>query len=206
MKKKEKFEFQETDIEKVITLERNDTLYLCDLDFSFAILSKGKLILAYENESGTGAALKLFSKLGAILGGYVFFLEEEAIDNFFFIAMEKTEILKISRERSRELMEDRDFLFLLLENMATSSFSLIKDLIYRSDKSVEKFLAYVLLKYSENDRFQVRSFSRFADYMKCSRSNLYIALGKLVDGGIVEKEEKTITIIDREALKEISEI
>jgi len=64
----------------------------------------------------------------------------------------------------------------------------------------------VLLKYSEDDQFQVRSFSRFADYMKCSRSNLYIALGKLVDGGIVEKEEKTITIIDRKALKEISEI
>jgi len=131
MEKKRKFEFQESDIERRITLERDDTLYLCDLDFSFAILSKGKLLLAYENATGTGAALKLFTKLGSIIGGYVFFLEEEAIDNFYFIALENTEILKISRERSRELLEDRDFLFLLLENITKASFSLVKDLIYR---------------------------------------------------------------------------
>jgi len=201
-----KFEFKESDIEKIITLERDETLYLCDLEFSFGILSKGKLVLAYENSSGTGAALKLFSKLGAVLGGYVFFLEEESIDNFYFIALEKTEILKVSNKRSRELLEDRDFIFLLLENIAKASFSLIKDLIYRSDKSVEKFLAYVLLKYSEDGQFKVRNFSLFSDYMKCSRSNLYIALGKLIDRGIVEKEGKTITIIDWEGLKEASEI
>lgn len=201
-----KFEFKESDIEKIITLERDETLYLCDLEFSFGILSKGKLVLAYENSSGTGAALKLFSKLGAVLGGYVFFLEEEAIDNFYFIALEKTEILKVSKKRSRELLEDKNFLFLLLENITKSSFSLIKDLIYRSDKSVEKFLAYVLLKYSEDGQFKVRNFSLFSDYMKCSRSNLYIALGKLIERGIVEKEGKTITIIDWEGLKEISEI
>jgi CRP-like cAMP-binding protein len=201
-----KFEFKESDIEKIITLERDETLYLCDLEFSFGVLSKGKLILAYENSSGTGAALKLFSKLGAVLGGYVFFLEEEAIDNFYFIALEKTEILKVSNKRSRELLEDKDFLFLLLENITKSSFSLIKDLIYRSDKSVEKFLAYVLLKYSEDGQFKVRKFSLFSNYMKCSRSNLYIALGKLIERGIVKKEGKTITIIDWEGLKEASEI
>lgn len=201
-----KFEFKKSDIEKTITLERDETLYLCDLEFSFGILSKGKLILAYENSSGTGAALKPFSKLGSVLGGYVFFLDEESIDNFYFIALEKTEILKISNKRSQELLEEKDFLFLLLENISKSSFSLIKDLIYRSDKSIEKFLAYVLLKYSEDGKFKVRNFSLFSDYMKCSRSNLYIALGKLIERGVVEKEGKTITIVDWEGLKGASEV
>ena len=62
-----KFEFKEGDIEKTITLERYDTLYLCDLEFIF---------------------------------------------------------------------------------------SLIKGLIYQSDKSVEKVLAYVLFKYSEDDQLK----------------------------------------------------
>lgn len=201
-----KFEFKKNDIEKIITLERDERLYLCDLEFSFGILSKGKLVLAYENSSGTGAPLNLFSKLGAVLGGYVFFLEEESIENFYFIALEKTEILKVSNKRSRELLEDKDFLFLLLENISKSSFSLIKDLIYRSDKSVEKFLAYVLLKYSEDGQFKVRNFSLFSDYMKCSRSNLYIALEKLIGKEIIKKKGKTITILDWEGLKEASEI
>jgi len=200
-----KFHFKETDIDEKIILDEEECLYLCDLVSSFGILSTGKLVLAYENATGSGAALKLFSKPESILGGYGFFLEEEDIENFFFFAMEKTEILKVSPERSLELLKDRDFLLLLLENMATSSFSLIKDLIYRSDKSVEKFLAYVLLKYSEDEKFTVKSFSRFSEYMKCSRSNLYIAIGKLEDNGIIKKDGKTITITNREALKEITE-
>ena len=42
--------------------------------------------------------------------------------------------------------------------------------------------------------------------MKCSRSNLYIALGKLIERKIIEKEGKVITIIDWKSLKEASEV
>ncbi len=200
-----KYELKDSDIEKTIILERDENLYLCDLDTSFCIFSKGRLVLAYESVGGTGAALKLFSTPGVIIGGYAFFLEDEYINNFFFIALERTELKKISKKRSLELLKDNDFLLNLIKNMAEGSFSLVKDLIYRSDRSVEKFLAYVLLKYSEDDVFKVRSLSRFSEYMKCSRSNLYNAIQKLIDSEIIEKKGNLITILDREALEEVSE-
>lgn len=205
MTKYNKFKFEDSDIEDIITLEKDDTLYLHDLDCSFCIFSDGRIVLAYESFGGTGAALKLFATPGVIIGGYAFFLEDEYIDNFFFIALERTILKKISKERSRELLDDKSFLTLLLETMAKGSFSLIKDLIYRSDRSVEKFLAYVLLKYSVEGIFKVRSLSRFSEYMKCSRSNLYNAIQKLVNSGVIKKDGTTLTIIDREALEEISE-
>ncbi len=78
-----KYELKDSDIEKTIILERDETLYLCDLDTSFCIFSKGRLVLAYESVGGTGATLKLFSTPGVIIGGYAFFLEDEYINNFF---------------------------------------------------------------------------------------------------------------------------
>ena len=169
-------------------------------------MTKGKLLLVYENEKGRRVPLKTLTKKETILGGYAYLLEGKAIDNLYYIAIEKTEILKVSPERSRELLLDRDFLFRCLKNAKMDSLSLIEELVYRLDKNIEKFLAYVILNYSENGQMRIKNFSLFSEFIKCSRSNFYLALGKFVDRGIVERDGRVITIVDWEELKKFSEI
>ncbi|WP_319205103.1 hypothetical protein [uncultured Ilyobacter sp.] len=200
------FKFSDTDIEEKIELEPFETIYHYDLRFSFGLMTKGKLLLVYENEKGRRVPLKTLTKKETILGGYAYLLEGKAIDNLYYIAIEKTEILKVSPERSRELLLDRDFLFRCLKNAKMDSLSLIEELVYRLDKNIEKFLAYVILNYSENGQMRIKNFSLFSEFIKCSRSNFYLALGKLVDRGIVERDGRVITIVDWEELKKFSEI
>ncbi|ADO82430.1 Crp/Fnr family transcriptional regulator [Ilyobacter polytropus] len=200
------FKFSDTDIEEKIELEPFETIYHYDLRFSFGLMTKGKLLLVYENEKGRRVPLKTLTKKETILGGYAYLLEGKAIDNLYYIAIEKTEILKVSPERSRELLLDRDFLFRCLKNAKMDSLSLIEELVYRLDKNIEKFLAYVLLNYSENGKMRIKNFSLFSEFIKCSRSNFYLALGKLVDRGIVERDGRVITIVDWEELKKFAEI
>ncbi|WP_319370956.1 hypothetical protein [uncultured Ilyobacter sp.] len=200
------FKFSDTDIEEKIELEPFETIYHYDLRFSFGLMTKGKLLLVYENEKGRRVPLKTLTKKKTILGGYAYLLEGKAIDNLYYIAIEKTEILKVSPERSRKLLLDRDFLFMCLKNAKMDSLSLIEELVYRLDKNIEKFLAYVILNYSENGQMRIKNFSLFSEFIKCSRSNFYLALGKLVDRGIVERDGRVITIVDWEKLKKFSEI
>ncbi|WP_372714503.1 hypothetical protein [Ilyobacter sp.] len=200
------FKFSDTDIEEKIELEPFETIYHYDLRFSFGLMTKGKLLLVYENENGRRVPLKTLTKKQTILGGYAYLLEGKAIDNLYYIAIEKTEILKVSPERSRELLLDRDFLFRCLKNAKMDSLSLIEELVYRLDKNIEKFLAYVILNYSENGQMRIKNFSLFSEFIKCSRSNFYVALGKLVDRGIVERSGRIITIVNLEELKLLAEI
>lgn len=206
MEKDMKWELVDTDIEERIELKQHEVLYLYDLDLSFGSIVHGKLLLVYENDRGSRVPLKIISKQGFILGGYTYFIEKKAIDNLYFIALDETEILKVSKERSRELLTDRDFLFQCLKNVTTASFTLIEELTYRLSNNIEKFLAYALLHYSEEGELHIENFTLFAEFMKCSRSNFYLALGKLVDRGVVEKEGKTITITDLEGLRKVAEI
>lgn len=194
------------DIEERIELKQHEVLYLYDMDLSFGSLVHGKLLLVYENNRGRRVPLKIISKKGFILGGYTYFIEKNAIDNLYFIALDETEIFKISRERSRELLGERGFLFKCLKDVTTGSFSLIEELTYRLDNNIEKFLAYAILHYSEEGELHIENFTLFAEFMKCSRSNFYLALGKLVDKGVVKKEGKKITITDLEGLKRVAEI
>ena len=200
------FKFSDTDIEEKIELEPFETIYHYDLRFSFGLMTKGKLLLVYENENGRRVPLKTLTKKETMLGGYAYLLEGKAIDNLYYIAIEKTEILKVSPERSRELLLDRDFLFRCLKNAKMDSLSLIEELVYRLDKNIEKFLAYVILNYSDNGQMRIKNFSLFSEFIKCSRSNFYLALGKLVDRGIVERSGRIITIVDWEELKKFAEI
>lgn len=206
MKDSFKFKFSDSDIEEKIKLGVLKTLYYYDLDLTFGVMPKGKLLLVYEDASGRRVPLKIISKEGIILGGYAYFLEGKAIDNLYFIALEETEILKVSAERSRELLSDRDFLFQCLKSSTMASFSLIEELIYRLDNNLEKFMAYILLNYSEDGRMKIKNFSLFAEFMKCSRSNFYVVLGKLIEGKAVKKDGRIITIIDWEKLKALAEI
>ncbi len=200
------FKFFDTDIEEKIELKLFQTIYHYDLRFSFGVMTKGKLLLVYENENGRRVPLKVISKRETILGGYAYLLEGKATDNLYYIAIEKTEILKVSPKRSRELLLDRNFLFQCLKNARMDSFSLIEELVYRLDKNIEKFLAYVILNYSENGQMRIKNFSLFSEFIKCSRSNFYVALGKLVDRGIVERSGRIITIVNLEELKLLAEI
>jgi CRP-like cAMP-binding protein len=200
------FKFFDTDIEEKIELKLFQTIYHYDLRFSFGVMTKGKLLLVYENENGRRVPLKVISKRETILGGYAYLLEGKATDNLYYIAIEKTEILKVSPKRSRELLLDRDFLFRCLKNAKMDSLSLIEELVYRLDKNIEKFLAYVILNYSENGQMRIKNFSLFSEFIKCSRSNFYVALGKLVDRGIVERSGRIITIVNLEELKLLAEI
>jgi CRP-like cAMP-binding protein len=200
------FKFFDTDIEEKIELKLFETIYHYDLRFSFGVMTKGKLLLVYENENGRRVPLKVISKRETILGGYAYLLEGKATDNLYYIAIEKTEILKVSPKRSRELLLDRDFLFRCLKNAKMDSLSLIEELVYRLDKNIEKFLAYVILNYSENGQMRIKNFSLFSEFIKCSRSNFYVALGKLVDRGIVERSGRIITIVNLEELKLLAEI
>lgn len=200
------FKFIDRDIEESIKLKFQETLYLTDLNLSFGVLARGKLLLIYEAANGNRMPLKIFSEEGFILGGYVYFLEKKSINNLYFIALEESEILKVSGERSRELLADKDFLLQCLKNLTTSSFALIEELTYRLDKNIEKFLAYVLLNYSEDGQLQIKNFTLFSEFIKCSRSHFYLALGKLIDRGVVKKSGKIITIVDWERLNKLAEI
>lgn len=206
MEDNKEFKFSDDDIEEKIELKPLESIYCYDLRFSFGVMTRGKLLLVYEDARGRRMPLKNLSKKGLIMGGYSYFLEGEAIDKFYYIALEETEILKVSPERSRELLLDRDFLFQCLKSATMDSYSLIEELVYRLDKNIEKFLAYVLINYSENGQIKVKNFSLFSEFIKCSRSNFYLALGKLVDRGIVERDGRTITILDWEKLRELAEI
>lgn len=200
------FKFFDSDIEEKIELKTFETIYHYDLRFSFGVMTKGKLLLVYENESGKRIPLKMFSKEETILGGYAYLLEEKATDNLYYIAIEQTEILKVSPKRSKELLLNREFLFHCLKNARMDSLSLIEELVYRLDKNIEKFLAYVILNYSEDGQMRIKNFSLFAEFIKCSRSNFYVALGKLVDRGIVERDGRIITVVNWEELKKLAEI
>lgn len=200
------FKFIDNDIEESIELKFQETLYLYDLNLSFGVLNRGKLLLIYETTSGSRIPLKIFSKEGFILGGYVYFLEKKSSHNLYFIALEDSEILKVSGERSRELLSDKNFLLQYLKSVTTASFSLIEELTYRLDKNIEKFLAYILLNYSEDKQIQIKNFTLFAEFIKCSRSHFYLALGKLIDKGIVKKSGKTITILDWKKLSKLAEL
>lgn len=200
------FKFSDTDIEEKIELKPFETIYHYDLRFSFGVMIKGKLLLVYENESGRRVPLKILSKQETILGGYAYLLEGKSTDNLYYIAIEKTEILKVSTERSRELLFDRDFLFQCLKNAKMDSLSLIEELVYRLDKNIEKFLAYIILNHSEDGQMKIKNFSLFSEFIKCSRSNFYVAFGKLVDRGIVERNGRIISIVNLEKLKKFAEI
>ncbi|WP_163468095.1 Crp/Fnr family transcriptional regulator [Fusobacterium sp. IOR10] len=206
MKDNTEFQFLDTDIEKKIQLKPLEIIYHYNFGVSFGIMTKGNLLLVYEDDKGKRMPLKNSKKNGMILGGYDYFLERKVTDNFYYIAMEKTEILKISSEKSKELLTNSNFLFQYLKNTTVDSFSLIEELVYRLDKNVEKFLAYVLLNYSDDGQINIKNFSLFSDFMKCSRSNFYLALGKLIDKGIVKRSGKIITIVKENELEKIAEL
>lgn len=206
MENNRKFKFLDIDTEEKIRLKPFETIYYYDLRLYFGIMTKGKLLLVYEDHSGKRVPLKILSKQGMILGGYSYFLEEEVAENFYYFAIEETEILKISPEKSKELLLDRDFLFQCLKDATKDSFSLIQELIYRLDNDIEKFLAYILLNYSEDGQLRIKNFSLFSEFIKCSRSSFYVALGKLVDKGIVERNGRVITVINWGELKTLATI
>lgn len=209
VKNKSNKSFNYLDIEEIdgrIELEVFDTIHYYDLRDYFAILSTGKLLLIYESESGKRLPIKTFFRKGMLLGGHSYLSEECSAENYYFIATEKVEILKISPKKSKELLNNADFLLQLLKDTTKDSFMITQELLYRLSKDIEKFLAYILLNQSEDGKIKIKNFSLFSEFLKCSRSNFYVALGKLIDRGLIIKSNRIITIVDLDKLKKFTEL
>jgi len=190
----------------VVKLQEGSEIFMADLPSNFCFLLSGKLLLVYEDINGFKLPLRMVESNTTIIGGYSYFLEEKSRHNLYYLVLEEGELLKLSSEKSADLLQNINFFSYYIKDLTGTSFSLIEELIYRLGKNVETFLAYLIYKYSEDGILKVKNLKLFSQFVKASRSTFYASLGSLIEQGAVERNKDGIVIKNLETLKFLAEI
>lgn len=190
----------------VVKLQEGFEIFMADLPSNFCFLLSGKLLLVYEDINGFKLPLRMVESNTTIIGGYSYFLEEKSRHNLYYLVLEEGELLKLSSEKSADLLQNINFFSYYIKDLTGTSFSLIEELIYRLGKNVETFLAYLIYKYSEDGILKVKNLKLFSQFVKASRSTFYASLGSLIEQGAVERNKDGIIIKNLETLKFLAEI
>lgn len=191
---------------EVVKLEEGSEVFMDNLPSNFCFLLSGRLLLVYEDLKGFRLPLRMVENNTNIIGGYSYFLEEKSRYNLHYLVLEEGELLKLSAEKSAELLKNINFYSYYMKDITGTSFSLIEELIYRLGKNVETFLAYLIYKYSKDGILKIKNLSLFSQFVKASRSTFYASLGSLIEQGAIERTKDGIVIKDLEVLKRLAEI
>lgn len=172
------------------------------------LLFEGSVLLGRNSSSGRREVIATLSDTGDILGAEDLFLEEEQYA-CYAEAVRKT----------RLILMPRDFLMHTCVNACSYHAKLISNMLYvfalktkqqdermeiMSGASMRQKIAKMLLIRAKNSAEPLTmSRERMAEYLNVARPSLSRELIRMKEDGLIELENKSIYIADREALKKL---
>jgi DNA-binding MarR family transcriptional regulator len=174
-------------------------------DFYFII--QGALDVFYPDKDGKNHLLTRVYPQDYQLGGIPKYFKRKYHNlNDYVASFSKESILYgINKDKVETLLKTPEFLEFTFEKFFNYSSHVVQENYFKSIFTLEEYLAYILYNHSTENKYTVRSYSLFANLLKCDRTNLYRALSSLQEQGVVRKEGKTIQVICEEKLRYIFE-
>lgn len=170
-------------------------------DFYFII--QGSLDVFYPDKEGKNHLLTRVYPHDYQLGGIPKYFKKKYHNlNDYVASFSKESVLYgINRDKVEKLLKTPEFLEFVFEKFFNYSSHVVQENYFKSIFTLEEYLAYILYNHSTDNEYTVRSYSLFANLLKCDRTNFYRALSSLQEQGVVRKEGKTIRIICQEKLR-----
>lgn len=166
-----------------------------------AIIMSGSATV-FSSDGGREVCLRVLN-VGGLFGVANMFADADT-----FISTVKAEkrclIIFIDRAAFKELLESRArFMYAYIHFLANRIAFLNRKIRQFTAGSAERRLAIYLDTISEQDTFALPfSYSKLCEMIDVGRASLYRALDTLTDKGIILREGKNITVIDRAALRQ----
>ncbi len=170
-----------------------------DLPF-LAVFLQGRLKMVRRLENGKEYILDILYKPN-IIGEIELMTKEKAVSSV--IALEESYLLMLPLPDREQLIADRDFLYRVGRNMATSLYEQNIQAAANLGYSVKERLATHILTIEKNGQFKL-DLNTLADYFATSYRHLHRVLHELLGEGILSKERKVYTILQKEKLKKWS--
>ena len=174
-------------------------------DFYFII--EGTLDVFYPDKNGKNHLMARVYPQDYQLGGIPKYFKKKYhnLNDYVASFSKGATLYGIDRNKIETLLKTPDFLEFIFEKYFNYSSHIVQENYFRSIFTLEEYLAYILYHHSTDNEYMVKSYSLFANLLKCDRTNLYRALSSLQEQGIVRKEGKTIQIVSQEKLRYIFE-
>ncbi len=174
-------------------------------DFYFII--HGTMDVFYPDKNGKNHLIARVYPHDYQLGGIPKYFKKKYHNlNDYVASFPKGTILYgINRDKIETLLKTPEFLEFVFEKFFYYSSHVVQENYFKSIFTLEEYLAYILYNHSTDNEYTVRSYSLFANLLKCDRTNLYRALSSLQKQGVIRKEGKTIQLICQEKLRYIFE-
>jgi CRP-like cAMP-binding protein len=119
-------------------------------------------------------------------------------------ATSNASLLKINNEIFNKLQKNPEFLKIFLYKTSNRIYHMYKKLMMKNLFSLEELFAFYLLKSSEDEIFKFKSTSDLCNIFPISRKGLYNVINKFVKEDLIRKEKKSIIILDKKKLLELS--
>lgn len=174
---------------------------------NFFLLVEGSMDVFYPDKNGKNHLLGRIYPQDHQLGGIPKYFKKKYHNlNDYVISLSKdASIYGVHKKKIEKLLKTPEFLEFVFEKSFNFLSDVIQENYFRSIFTLEEYLAYIICYHSTDNQYTVKSFSLFANLLKCDRTNLYRALSSLEKQGVIEKDGKTIKIISQEELRYIFE-
>lgn len=174
-------------------------------DFYFIL--EGSMDVFYPDKNGKNHLLARVYPQDYQLGGIPKYFKKKYHNLNDYIASfpKGTVLYGINSTKIEKLLKTPEFLEFVFEKSFHFTTHIVQENYFRSIFTLEEYLAYILYNHSTDNEYTVKSYSLFANLLKCDRTNLYRALSSLQEQEVVRKEGKTIQIVSQERLRYIFE-
>ena len=190
----------------------NKRVFRSDTVMSFSvgecyILEEGEVELIYLNKEGDKyIAAKAYPKDEIIIGSInriarnVLAANE---DEFSLLVRKGSTLIRLPSSKVKDLFEtSQTFLKFSMEKDYMFFIKVLKLNLLRSAYSLDKFLAYIIYNYSNDNKYIINSVQDLSHLIKCDRTNLHTVIKKLESLKLIEKKGKTILILNKKGLFE----
>ena len=186
---------------KISTVSRGEMILSPDHSERKVIIIISGSADVYSSKKGEGVMLR---KLDAGEMSGVSNLFSNSDFESYIIAHEKAEILKISVDGIKYLVEtDKDFTYSYINFLSDRICFLNRKIKYITAQTPEGSLARYLDSVTKADSFTLPlPMNSIADILNIGRASLYRAMDNLVLAGYIERDGKSIKIIDRQKMLE----
>ena len=188
---------------RLLTLKNGETL---SGENGIAVVLRGS-ISAEKRSSGKKLIMRTFG-VGTVSGVASLFSNGASDTVSTFTALSKSELLMIDQETVIALIHENGEFALDYIAFLTSRIRFLNTRIkaYTASGATSKLAMHLLIS-DEQDTGRVElhiSLSKLADMLDMGRASLYRAIDDLVENGVIAKDGRYITILDKELLKSVS--
>ncbi len=190
---------------KICHYKKNDFIFRADLPCIYlGIILEGSIEIQNNLESGKFINI-FYKKQSEVFGGALVFSNISTC-NFDVIAKEHCTILLIHQKSVSEILfKDSTIASNIINLFAKEILMLNKKIELFSYSSIKEKIAYSLLHYIKSNNKSIiqlpYSKKAWAEHLNVSRSTLSRELKALSDEGIIDVNNKTIKILNREKLE-----